>query len=96
MNVTERAVTELKQALAGFDNPGAGIHIFNAQGCCGPSIQMDIAMQPGENETVVNIENIDFFVGNDLLSTLEIVTIEYESNGFKLNGLKRNGSGCCG
>ena len=96
MKVSEQAAIELKKALDGFENPGAGIHIFSAQGCCGPSIQMDIATQPGANETVVSLENIDFFVGKDLLETLSTVTIEYGPNGFKLNGLQRTNSGCCG
>ena len=96
MKVSEQAAVELRKALDGFEKPGAGIHIFNAAGCCGPSIQMDIAEKPGSNETVVNLENIDFFLAEDLISTLETVTIDYGSNGFKLSGLKRSSSGCCG
>ncbi|MDZ7739712.1 MAG: hypothetical protein U5K32_11735 [Bacteroidales bacterium] len=59
--MSEQAAIELKKVLDGFEKPGAGIHIFNAQGCCGPSIQMDIAMQPSNNEVVVDLEGIDFF-----------------------------------
>lgn len=96
MNITEQAANELKKVLDGFDNPRAGIRIFSGQGCCGQSIQMDIAPQPKANETVVNLENIQFFVADDLFPTIEAVTIEYGQNGFKLNGLKESGSSCCG
>lgn len=96
MKVTEQAQLELKKALEGFNKPGAGIHIYSAKGCCGPSIQMDIVTQVGNGETVISLEGIDFFVHNDLLPQLENVTIEYGGNGFRLIGLQKSGSGCCG
>ena len=96
MKITETAQLELKKALDSFDNPGSGIHLFSTQGCCGPSIQMDIAAHVGIKETVMSIYGIDFFVENDLLTTLDSVTIEYGSNGFRLNGLKKASTGCCG
>jgi len=95
MKVSEQASSELKKALDSFEIPGAGIHIFNAQGCCGPSIQMDIAPQPANNEIAVNIDGIDFFVDQELLNTLASVTIDFGANGFRLNGLQKSG-GCCG
>ena len=96
MQVSEEAVIELKKALDEFEKPGAGIHIFSSQGCCGPSIQMDIAPQPGNNEIVVNLEGIDFFMPKDLSTQLETVTIDYASNGFRLQGLQKSGGSCCG
>ena len=95
MNISEQAAIEFKKVLDGFEKPGAGIHIFSSQGCCGPAIQMDVAFQPNPNETVVTLENIDFFVEKELLSTLENVTIERGPNGFRLQGMN-SGSGCCG
>lgn len=95
MKITVEAQAELKKVLDRFNKPEAGIHIFSTQGCCGPSIQMDITTHVGVGETVVSIDGIDFFVLNDLLPTLADVTIEYGSNGFRLAGLKSSGS-CCG
>lgn len=94
MNITIQAALELKKALDEFDKPGSGIHIYNGKGCCGPSIQMDIATHPEINDTVVNLEHVDFFVEKDLFTTLATVTIDYGSNGFWFDGLKRS-SGCC-
>ena len=96
MNISEQATVELKKVLDNIDQPGAGIHIFSTQGCCGPSIQMDVASQAAKEETVINLEGIDFFVEKSLLPSLESVTIEHTSNGFRLAGLERNSSGCCG
>lgn len=95
MKVTEEAQIELKKALDSFNKPGAGIHIFSTQGCCGPSIQMDIATQVGNGETVISFEGIDFFVPKDLLPLLENITIEYGQHGFRLKGLQKSGGSCC-
>ena len=95
MQITEEAQVELKKALYSFNKPGAGIHLFSAQGCCGPSIQMDIAAHIGTGETLLTQDGIGFFVTGDLLSKLAEVTIEYGANGFRLKGMKKSGS-CCG
>lgn len=96
MKVTEEAQKELKKALEHFNKQGAGIHIFKTQGCCGPSIHMDIATQVGKGETVISLGGIDFFISKDLLPQLENVTIEYSQNAFRLEGLQKNGGSCCG
>lgn len=96
MKLSEEAQIELKKVLNSFNKPGAGIHIYNSQGCCGPSIQMDVATQAGNGETAILLDGIDFFVANDLLPTLAEVTIEVGSNGFRLTGLQKTSKGCCG
>jgi Fe-S cluster assembly iron-binding protein IscA len=96
MKITEQAKVELKNALASFDKPGAGIRIYSTQGCCGPSIQMDLSTQVEQNETQISMEDLDFYIANDLLPTLEGVTIDYGYNGFRISGLEKNGGGCCG
>lgn len=96
MLVTKQAAIELKKALDDFNQPGAGIHIFNAQGCCGPSVQMDITNHLKDDETGISQEGIDFFITTELLSTLSEVTLEFGSNGFRLAGMKKNSSSCCG
>ena len=95
MNITDQAAIELKKVIAEFNKPEAGIHIFSTAGCCGPSIQMDIAPRVGNEETVISLQGLDFFVANDLLSKLADVTVEFGSNGFRLAGLQKSGS-CCG
>lgn len=96
MNITDQAVIELKKIMTEFDKPGTGVRIFSTVGCCGPSIQMDIAQHVGSNETVLFIQDIEFFIANDLISQLADVTIEIGSNGFRLAGLQKSGSSCCG
>ena len=95
MKITKHAQEELKKALYNFNKPGAGIHIFTAQGCCGPSIRMDLSARIGAGETLLTQDGIGFFVTGDVLSKLAEVTIEYSANGFRLTGMKKASSGCC-
>lgn len=95
MIVTEQAQEQLKKALESFNKPGAGIHIFSTQGCCGPSIQMDISTHIGNGETAIALHGLDFYIANDLLDLIEKVTIEYSPTGYRLVGLEK-GSQCCG
>ena len=96
MKITDQAATELKKIVCEFDKPETGVRIFNTTGCCGPSIQMDIAPHIGNEETLISIQDIEFFIANELISQLEDVTIEYGSNGFHLVGLQKSGGSCCG
>lgn len=96
MKITEQAQAELKKALYNFNKPGAGIRVFSSQGCCGPSIQMEIAAHLEVGETLLTQNEIGFFVNGDLLTKLAEVTIEYGENGFRLTGMKKASSGCCG
>jgi hypothetical protein len=57
---------------------------------------MDITTHVGNGETALMVDGIDFFVSDDLLPAMADITIEYGSNGFRLNGLKKNSGGCCG
>lgn len=96
MKITEQAQVELKKALEDFNQPGAGIRIFSTQGCCGPSIQMDISTGIGADETSMSIDDIDFYASNSLLPALENITIDFGNNGFRLIGMEQKGGGCCG
>jgi Fe-S cluster assembly iron-binding protein IscA len=95
MKITEQAQIEFKKALEEFNQPGAGIRVFSTQSCCGPSIQMDISTQAGVNETIISIDELDFYAATDLLPMLENITIDYGNNGFRLIGLEQKGCGCC-
>lgn len=94
MELTEEARAALKQALEDFNQPGAGIHLFNSQGCFGPKINLEISTQPGPNETKVILEDVDFFIDNSLLPSLQDVTFLHTGRGFIMNHLTNTG-GCC-
>jgi len=95
MKITENAATQLKNFLNQYNDENMGIRIFEAQGCCGSSIQMDIAPNLGSNEILVNLNDINFFVQESLIKKLETVTIDFSMQGFILQGLEKNKDCCC-
>ncbi len=94
MKVTQKAIEELSKALEQVENPASGIRVFSEQGCCGPGIQMVIAERASAGDKEIVIDNVNFFVDKEAEKMLEGVTVDFGPNGFKLDGLKRNGS-CC-
>ncbi len=94
MKVTSKAIEQLNKALDNLENPKSGIRVFSQEGCCGPGIQMVVADHASPGDKVITIEKVNFFVDNEAGKMLEGVTLDYGTNGFKLDGLKRNGS-CC-
>ena len=93
MKITEQ--TEDEKSPRCFNKPGAGVHIYSTQGCCRPSIQIEISMPVGNGEIVISQQEIEFFVTNDILPALGKATIDCGSNGFHLSGLITS-DGCCG
>ncbi len=95
MKVTPPAIEELSKALRQTGDPQAGIRLFTQEGCCGPGLQMSVAPALSEGESLVAIENVNFFIQDKALEMLTGVTIDFGSQGFRLEGLKRpGGCGC--
>lgn len=95
MKLSVKAKEELLKVLETLDEDMKGIRIYSTQGCCGPSIQMDVASAPKPGETATNIDGLDFYIENSLAETLAEVTLDHNGFGFLMNGLKKSGS-CCG
>lgn len=93
MKVTSPALEELSKVLQQTGDSQAGIRLFTQEGCCGPGLQMSVAPAPGQGESLVAIENVNFFIEEKALEMLSGVTIDFGSQGFRLEGLKRSG-GC--
>lgn len=95
MKLSAKAKEELSKVLETYNEGSKGIRIYGTQGCCGPSVQMDVANAPQKGETATNIDGIDFYIENSLIETLTEVTLDHNGFGFLMNGLKKSGS-CCG
>jgi Fe-S cluster assembly iron-binding protein IscA len=97
MNASPKALEELKKVLNSEEVPAAGIRIFTQQGCCGPAVQMSVVEKPSSGDLQLSIDSVNFFIEESARDTMTEVTIDYGSNGFILNGMKRSGGGgCCG
>ena len=95
MNATPQAIDELKKVLNSEESPTAGVRIFAQQGCCGPALQMSVVEKPSVGDLQLSIDSVNFFLEDQAKDMLTGVTIDYSPNGFRLEGLKKNG-GCCG
>lgn len=95
MKLSAKAKEELLKVIETIDDDSKGIRIYSTQGCCGPSVQMDVANTAQVGETAVSIDGVDFFIEDSLNETLTDVTLDHNGFGFLMNGLKKSGS-CCG
>lgn len=96
MNVSQSALKELEKILKSEETPAAGIRIFTQQGCCGPAVQMSVAENPSLGDLQMSFDSVKFFIEEAARETMAEVTLDYGPGGFRLNGLKRSGGGCCG
>jgi Fe-S cluster assembly iron-binding protein IscA len=96
MNATPQAIEALKNVFKAEVNPQSGVRIFTQQGCCGPALQMSVVEKPSTGDLQLSIESVKFFIEEPAVDMLAGVTIDYDSKGFRLNGMKRNGGRCCG
>jgi len=94
MNATPQALDQLKKTLNSEENPLAGIRISTQQGCCGPALQMAVTEKASTGDKVITIDSVNFFISSQAEGMIEGVTVDYGSDGFKLNGMKKSG-GCC-
>jgi Fe-S cluster assembly iron-binding protein IscA len=97
MELTDQAKEQLAIAINSFENEAKGIRIFESEGCCGPSFQMDFATDIKENEIAIEVKDISFFIAKNIATEMDAVTIDFNGQGFQLKGLKqKEGSGSCG
>jgi Fe-S cluster assembly iron-binding protein IscA len=93
--VSDNAAEKFREIIDSMEERPAGVRIYNSAGCCGSSIQMELAesIRPGEMQ--IDMADVPFFVAMDLLPDLSPVTIDFSDGGFRLLGYNRS-EGCCG
>lgn len=83
MNFTENALKQFKKLIDESENPNSGVHFYTTQGCCSPTLQMDIAKHPGQGENAVEIADVNIFVTSEANKILSGITIDYTEEGFR-------------
>lgn len=94
MHITKNALEEFKNILCNSKDNMSGIRIFTQQGCCGPRINMSLAEKSINDDKVILIDSVTFYIENSAEKMLSDVTIDHVENGFILKGLENKG-GCC-
>lgn len=93
MIISAEAIQALKQQLSSEDLQQKSIRFFGSQGCCGPSVQMELTEQiPSTDETFI-LEDVKFAIDPTIKSALVPVTLAVGPQGFKLEGYQS--SSCC-
>ena len=93
--VSDQAAEKFKEIIESMEERPAGVRIYNAPGCCGSSVQMELAEGLRAGEMELEVEGVPFFVANDFLPELKPVTIDFTDGGFRLLGFQKS-EGCCG
>lgn len=93
MKFTESALNEFKKIIENSENPKSGIRFYTTQGCCSPTLQMEVSENPTKDDIVINIENIDFFVTTQADEILSKVNLDFSDGSFRTVNDKKGG--CC-
>ena len=97
MKLTDSALLQFKKLMDESENPKSGIRFFTVQGCCSPSLQMDIAENPGAGDLIVTMGEVDFFITPEADKMLSEITLDYNQDGFRTVKVKNEvkTGGCC-
>ena len=103
MNVSDRAVAELKRIVDEQGQTDAAVRVF-VQGACGCGAAhygMGLETEFGEEESLIEAGGIRFVVDPDSVPYLEGAEIDYQdglmNRGFMIKNPTRQGGGCgCG
>ncbi|MDZ7742152.1 MAG: iron-sulfur cluster biosynthesis family protein [Bacteroidota bacterium] len=97
MNFTDNALNQFKKLIAESENPKAGIRFYTAQGCCSPSLQMEVAENPAPDDSVIQMSGGNIFVTTEAEKMLFDITIDYTEDGFRTKkpSTDNQTGGCC-
>lgn len=93
MNISENAVSKLKDLIIESENPLVGVRVFTIQSCCGPSIQMSLIDKIVDGDTIISINGVDFHVEPNAMPVLKTISIDFKDDQFVLEGAENHG--CC-
>lgn len=103
LQITDKAVAELQEILAGPDMPAQGaLRVFaNTSGCCASNeLGIEITDQQPPNTIVMQFKGLQVFVDQDALDIASRATIDFfdhpENAGFKVLWHKPQEGGGCG
>lgn len=83
MKFTDNALKQFKKLIDETENPKAGIRFYTTQGCCSPTLQMDVANNPTQGDNVVQIGDILIFITPEAEKILSEITLDYTEDGFR-------------
>lgn len=83
MNFTDKALTQFKKLINESESPTSGIRFYTTQGCCSPSLQMDVAKNQSPSDKVLQFDGVDIYIAPEAEKMLSEITIDYSEEGFR-------------
>ncbi|MDD5208310.1 MAG: iron-sulfur cluster biosynthesis family protein [Elusimicrobiales bacterium] len=97
MEIKDAAIEKLK-AIIKEHKKGACLRVFMTEGCCGPSVAMDLVEKPGKDDLEVLKKDLKLYVHKDAQLHLAKAVIDCGEDGeIVVTGLPDPEGGCgCG
>jgi Fe-S cluster assembly iron-binding protein IscA len=92
MKISNEAIEALKSHLPAEQLKNKFIRFYAAQGCCGPSVQIEIADEKPETDEMFIEDDVQFSVDYQVKDLLQNATLLFTGKGFRLDGIE---SDCC-
>jgi Fe-S cluster assembly iron-binding protein IscA len=93
LEIKTAAIKKIKELIE-KQGKGLSLRIFMTEGCCGPSLAMDLISEPGKEDSEMEANNFKFYVHKDAVPQLENATIDCDKNGeILVKGLLGHGCG---
>jgi len=90
MDISNGAVEKLKEVLKAM-NKGDCLRVFLTEGCCGPSVGMDIANAPETDDAALERDGLKIYLAKDAAAYLEKAVIDLDPSGeLMMKGLPAN------
>lgn len=83
MNFTKNALNQFKKLIDENENPKSGIRFYTVQGCCSPSLQMNIVESPSPGDVEIQMNDVNIFITPEAEKMLMNITIDYTEEGFR-------------
>ena len=97
MEIKDAAIEKLKEIIKAHKK-GACLRVFMADGCCGPSVAMDLVEKAEKDDLEVMKKDLKIYVHKDAQLPLAQAVIDCDENGeIIVTGLPNPEGGCgCG
>ncbi len=93
MEITGAAIETLKKVIK-EEGKGSCLRIFTTEGCCGPSLAMDLAPKPDKDDAEIIKNDFKLYVHKTAAPQLEKAIIDCDAaGGIILKGLPSQGRG---
>jgi len=94
MEIKDAAAEKLKTVLKESGKTGV-LRVFVSQGCCGPSIGMDLVERPGQDDLEVSNKDFKVYVEKEAAPMVEGAVLDCDEQGdIIMKNLPRPEGGC--